>query len=248
MKLSLTRRVVARVATMGTVAALLVGTQGMAGAGAATLGGTATIADPAAALAPLASGGSAKLFSITLPDQAACSGDTQNGGYHVFSFLVHSGTDVTSVTFNAHPSAGVGIFDATGKYYGPANTAPTTGQVINIPTNFQWSEVTDPSGFGLAIGDLLYSGTTGSWDAGLVCADTNGNVTDYWTTPITFTASNSDANGFTWAAVPGVPPNAPEVPLPILLPLLAAAIAAGAIGINRRRGGRRTTAALSTNS
>jgi hypothetical protein len=235
---------------MGTVAALLVGMQGMAGAGAATLGGTATIADPAAALAPLASGGSAKLFSITLPAQAACSGDTQNSGYHVWSFLVHSGTDVTALTFpGGFPSTGAGIFDQTGTYYGPANTAATTGQVINIPNNFQWSQLTAATGLGLSLStDVLYSGTTGSWDTGLACTDTNGNVTDYWTTPITFTASNTDANGFTWAAVPGVPPNAPEVPLPILLPLIAAAIAAGAIGINRRRRGRLSTAALSTNS
>ena len=225
MKHSLTRRVVARVATMGTVAALLVGMHGAAGA--STLGGTAT---------------------ITLPAQAACTGDTATGGYHVYSYLVQAGTDVTTVTFQPSPSAGYGILDTTGTYYGPANTAINTGQIIGIPNNFQWSQLTAASGFGLSVSDLLYSGTTGSWTTGLVCANSTGHVTDYWTTPVTFTASNSDANGFTWAAVPGVPTGTPEAPLAILLPLVGVAVVGGAIGINRRRRGRLTPASVSSNS
>jgi hypothetical protein len=143
---------------------------------------------------------SAQKFSIALPAQAACTGDTQNSGFHVFSFLDHSGTDVTSITFNGSPSTGFGIPDDTGTSYGPANTAATTGQVIGIPTNFQWSQLTTPLGFNIALNDLLYSGTTGSWDAGLVCADTNGKVTDWWTTNVTFTAAAGDPSGFTWTA------------------------------------------------
>lgn len=51
-------------------------------AGAATLGGTATITNPLTSQ-PLTSGGSATVFTVTLPQGAACSGDTATGGYHV---------------------------------------------------------------------------------------------------------------------------------------------------------------------
>jgi hypothetical protein len=169
---------------------------------AATQNGVATITDPVTAQPDTTANASTQKFSIALPAQAACSGDTQNNGFHVYSFLDHSGTDVTSITFNGSPSAGFGLVDDTGTLYGPANTAATTGQVINIPTNFQMGPLVTPLGFNIALSDLLYSGTTGSWDAGLVCADTNGKVTDWWTTNVMFTASATDPGGFTWTAGP----------------------------------------------
>ena len=95
------------------------------------------------------------------------------------------------------------------------------------------------------VSTLLYSGTSGVWETGLVCANSSGAVTDYWNAEVTFTASGSDPNGFTFAAVPGVGTGSPEVPLPILLPLMAIAIFGGAYGINRRRRGHLTTASAS---
>jgi len=71
-----------------------------------------------------------------------------------------------------------------------------------------------------------------------VCANSSGHVTDNWNTEVTFTASGSDANGFTWAAVPGVSSGTPEAPLAILLPLAGGAVVLGAIGLGRRRRGR----------
>src|SRR5206468_2266952 len=116
-----------------------------------------------------------------------CAGDTSTGGYHVYSYLVQSGTDVSTVTFNGQPSAGYGILTSSGNYYGTANTA-IGGQVVNIPNDFQWSQLTDSNGFGLTLGELLYtSGTSGAYEAGLVCADTNGHVTNSWSTPVYFT-------------------------------------------------------------
>ena len=60
---------------------------------------------------------------------------------------------------------------------------------------------------GVALSTLaLTSGTTpGTWEAGLLCADSNtgGTVTDNWNTEVTFAASGTDPNGFTWSAVPG---------------------------------------------
>ena len=78
-------------------------------------------------------------FTVTLPANAACSGDTACAGYHVYSYLVPKGTAVSSVTFTEFPSTGYGFVNNIGTYYGAANTAATTGQVISIPNNFQWA-------------------------------------------------------------------------------------------------------------
>ncbi len=146
---------------------------------------------------------------------------------------MQAGTDIQSLTFNNFPSQGYGFVDNTGQYYGPANTAINTGQVISIPNNFQFGPLVVSDGGALSLSQLLYSGSSGVWEAGLVCANSSTHVADYWNTEITFTASGSDANGFTWAAVPGVPTNAPEAPYALLLPI--AGIGAAAYVIARRR-------------
>ncbi|HTZ09228.1 MAG TPA: hypothetical protein VMB72_09150 [Acidimicrobiales bacterium] len=170
---------------------------------ASTLGGTATITDPS--LTPLSSGGSTTLFSVTLPTDAACSGDTATDGYHVYSYLVPEGTEITSITFSTHPSVGYGFVNNTGIYFGPVNTAITTGQIISIPTNFEWAPLlSDGVSLTGSSTALLYSGTTGVWEAGLACAQSDGTLSDYWNTQVTFSASGADPNGFVWSAVPGV--------------------------------------------
>ena len=172
-------------------------------ASASTLNGVATVANPSTQ-APLASGASTTPFTVTLPANAACSGDTASGGYHVYSYLVKKGTKVSSVTFVDFPSTGYGFVDNTGLYYGPANTAIGTGQIISIPNDLQWAPLVTADS--VPLGTLLYtSGTSGVWEAGLVCANTSGAVTDNWNTEITFHSSTGDPHGFTWAAVPGVP-------------------------------------------
>ena len=174
-------------------------------AGASTLGGTATIATPGTTT-PLSSGGSTTQFTLTLPALAACTGDTATGGYHVYSYLVQKGTALSGVTFVNFPSAGYGLVDTLGTYYGPANTAIGTGQIINIPNDFEWGPLVNTDGGSVTLAQLLYTGgTTGVWEAGLVCANTSGAVTDNWNTELTFTTSSSDAHGFTWSAVPGTP-------------------------------------------
>ncbi len=170
-------------------------------AGAATLNGIATIVNPATE-AILSSGGSTTPFTVNLPANAACSGDTASDGYHVYSYLVPMGTAVTSVTFINEPSTGYGLVNNVGSYYGAANTAIGTGQIVSIPTNFEWGPLVSRDG--VALSSLLYtSDTSGIWEGGLVCANSSGVVTDNWNTEITFTASGSDPNGFAWSAVPG---------------------------------------------
>jgi len=221
------RRVAARTVGLGLAGALLFGALQGASASASTLGGTATIANPSNSQ-PLASGGSTTLFTVTLPQGAACSGDTANNGYHVYSYLVPKGTTITSLTFVGQPSQGYGLFDSGGNYYGPQNTAITTGQIVSIPNNFEWAPL-------VTGGVLTVAQLSGVWEAGLACANSSGTLTDYWNTEVTFTASGSDPNGFTWAAVPGVPSLTPEASLAVVLPAAALAVLGVGLWRNRRR-------------
>jgi fibronectin type 3 domain-containing protein len=176
-------------------------------ASASTLNGVATLTSPATS-EPLSSGASTTDFTVVLPAQSDCSGDTASDGYHVYSYLLSQGTAVTTDNFSTgSPSEGLGLIDADG-YYGQANTAPTSGQVIDIPTDFEWAYLEN-------IGETaaeLDGGSSAVWNAGIACANASGVVTDFWNTQVTFTASGSDPNGFTWTAVPGTVPGAPTSP------------------------------------
>jgi hypothetical protein len=201
------RGIAARAATLAGAVVAVCGL-GLAWAGpasaASTVNGTAVIASPGVTT-PLTSGGSATPFTVALPAQAACDGDTASGGYHVYSYMVHQGASVTTAApFTLGPSSGLGLFDNVGTYYGPVNTAIGTGQIVSIPNNFQWAALV--SGGNATLAQLLYSGSgstaSGSWEVGLVCANTTGAVADNWGSPITFNASLTDPTGFTWTATP----------------------------------------------
>ncbi len=175
----------------------------VAGAGpssASTLNGVATTAVPDG-LSFLGSGGSDTQFALSLPSGAACSGDTAHDGYTVWSYLVQPSATIGVTTFSEAqgPSQGYGLFDSTGTYVGPLNTATNTGQITQVP-DFEWGPAV--SGNSL-LSALLYSGTSGVWEGGLACTNSSGVVTDNWNVQFTFTADSSDPNGFTWTAVPG---------------------------------------------
>jgi hypothetical protein len=199
-------RVAARLAAVATatvVAAAGLGLGAVGPASASTVNGIATIAPPGLTT-PLTSGASTTPFTVALPAQAACDGDTATHGYHVYSYLVQKGVNLAAVTFNNFPSAGFGLVDNTGTYYGPVNTAINTGQIVGIPNNFQWAPLI--TGGGVSLSQLLYSGSaptsTGIWEVGLVCANAQGVEVDNWNIEITFTYSTTDPNSFVWAAVP----------------------------------------------
>ena len=187
---------------VGSMTALVVA--GSAPASASTVNGIASIANPVT-LNVVTSGASTTAFTVSLPAQAACDGDTASHGYHVYSYLVPSGTSVSGLTFESFPSSGYGLVDNIGTYYGPVNTAIGTGQIVSIPNNFEWGPLVADDGVPLST--LLYTGSgpsaSGVWEAGLVCANTSGAVADNWNTEVTFQAASSDPNGFTWTAVPG---------------------------------------------
>jgi hypothetical protein len=171
---------------------------GLAGTTAASASpppnGAATITNPNTN-APLTSGGSTTVFTVDLPAQAACSKDTAANGYHVFSYLVTQATDPYTVTFGSGtPSAGYGLIDGNG-YYGSANTAPTTGQIINIPADFEWADELNAG----ATATTLDGGSSATWETGIACANPAGTLTDYWNTSVTFTKSTTDPNKFVWS-------------------------------------------------
>ncbi len=208
------RRVLtAGIAAFAGMATLVTAAATATPASAATVNGIATIASPGTTT-PLLSGGSATQFTVSLPPQAACSGDTATNGYHVYSYLVHKGVALSGITFIGDPSAGLGLFDPTGTYYGPVNTAIGTGQIVGIPNNFEWAPIIAKSYVPLTgSSGLLYTGSgtsaSGIWEAGIVCANTSGVPVDNWNTEVTFAAKASDTNGFNWSAVPGPSGSAP---------------------------------------
>ncbi len=185
--------------SLGTFAGLT--TTGVGPAAASTLNGVATITNPVTNKAMI-SGGSETPFTVDLPPvgsvPAHCTADTAKHGYLVFSYMVHTGTSPTSISFTTgFPSAGLGFFTNNGVYYGKENTALGTGQIIDIPNTLEFGELIAKH---QTLDDLLYAtgNKTGAWDAGIACAK-NGVVSDYWNTPVNLTASSTDPNGFVWS-------------------------------------------------
>jgi hypothetical protein len=194
-----------RLAAAGALAAgtVLVGAVGLAAtsvpAGAVT-SATAVITVPGTDT-PIHGGASTTPFSVVIPASAACPGDTEHDGYHVFTYLVPKGVSPTSVSFRTgQPSRYLGFF-SYGSYVGAINTAVSSGQVVSLPPSFSWTRL--PA-------DELFAGgaRSATWEGGIACADIHGAVTTTWNAEFVFTASTSDPHGFTWrvvqsATVPG---------------------------------------------
>ena len=218
----------AAVLAIAVAAVVLVGIPGVAVAATAS---AEVLVSPGTTRA-LSSGGSATPYGVDLPSGAACPGDTAHQGYHVFSYLVPEGTSPSDVSFRTgSPNKGYGYI-ADGAYYGAVNTAESTGLIVGIPTSFVWTRLTPQM--------LFRNGAhTSTWSGGIACADTHGNVTNYWNSTIVFTADASDPGGFTWKAVDqGTVPTSFPVGLWVGIALLVVAAGAAAYALNLRRQGR----------
>jgi hypothetical protein len=154
---------------------------------------TALITRPGT-LTPLNSGDKTSLYGVNLPAGASCPGDTAHQAYHVFSYLVPRGVSPTVVSFKTGDPSEYFGYIAFGSYFGAANTAVGTGQIVGIPAQFTWSRLTPQ--------DLFARGArSATWEGGVACADSHGVVTDYWNSEIVFTASTADPQGFAWRVV-----------------------------------------------
>jgi len=238
-----------------TVAMASVALVGVAPASASTLGGSATPSPT--------SGGSTTGFQLLPPSGAVCTGSSNTGTY-VFTYLVrpdqYSSSSLGPLTINSSglPTNGLGLFNGSG-YIGSINTdAPPSGQtsgavdgsLIYANGNAQFSRLLGST----TLATLLYSGPTpgaagssGVWEAGLLCADSTGAVTDFWNTEVTFTYSATDHNHFTWTSVAGLGSWVPEASIAIALPLIGLAVLVGGLWlVRRRRAGRGATNELVT--
>lgn len=212
------------------IVACLVLTPTMAGAATAA---AAQITQPGRT-AQLKSGGSATPFAVTLPAGASCPGDTAHDGYHVDSYLVPKGVSPTSVDFKTgYPSKWYGYIDY-GDFYAANNTDEGTGQLMALPYEFSFSR------YSSYMDDLFPDGVkSATWEGGIVCANTHGEVTNYWNSEFVFTKSASDPGGFVWKVVDAPPPvsSSSHTALWVGVTLLGLAVifAITAIVLNRRR-------------
>lgn len=221
------------------LSALIVACGLVLGCGVASAASTSSLnLTVAGSSTPLLHGGSDTPYGVALPTGAACPGDTEHDGQHVFSYLVPSTIDPESLNFRTGlPSAGYG-FITHGEYYGAINTAPNSGTVVEIPPSFTWTRLTTQ--------DLFPHGQTlSTWNAGLACANDHGAVTALWNTDVTFHASASDPKGFTFQTEDHVLPSAgTAIPFSVWCILVAALLAVAAIVIDRRHRQRKPASEL----
>ena len=203
-------RFVARAGAIGSAIMLMVTAwSAMTPSGAATNAGNAEVVDPATGQ-PLASGGSATDFTLKLPADAACTGDSPNDGYRVQSFMVPSSVDPNTLQFGANgpnpPGTGASfrqpLFDTSSTPYANAQTAAAggpgqPGPIVNIPA-FDFA-VFSPGQIPAGTYNLGIACTLGPADA--------DQLDKYWTVQLTFATNPADRPAqVTWAAEAPLPP------------------------------------------
>jgi hypothetical protein len=169
-------------------------------------GGPATAADTTAINPD--HGGSATPFALILPLGAKCSGDSATHGYHVGSYvvdnaLVPASQLATMVSWSAGiPSTSnganvVSLLTVTGTAYQQQPTGVNTGSVGTVPA-LSWKRF-GSGDFGTGLD--LYPGT---FNVGVACINPAGKIDgdNFWNTQFRFSASTTDAGGFTWALSP----------------------------------------------
>jgi hypothetical protein len=174
-------------AALGVALAVLTTTViGTAAAAAAVHSGTSSVVAPDGT--PLQSGGSATAFTLRLPENAACPGDSEHHGYLVYGYVAPSNADPGTLTFpGGYPSSGLDLITVHGEPFKTRATAVLTGSILQ-PPGFVWSRYDHHS-------DVLPPGT---YDVGIACAFQYGHVASYWNTKVTILASSTDPGGFTW--------------------------------------------------
>ncbi len=224
------------------------GAGGLSSAAAEPVGGVAEVVKPSSG-APLGSGGSATDFGLRLPDSAACTRDSTNGGYRINSYLVPRSVALDTLRFDAGgPVAVAGEFRAplyddggsqlTSKLTATELKPGGVGTIVQPVASFRFNVYT-PAAEGFPL-------PPGSYNIGIACTlgpPTSPTQLDrYWNAIIDVTADPADtpANiAWTAAAPPDDQVEGPTRSRASLVPLFVAATAVlGSLFIFRRRSRR----------
>jgi hypothetical protein len=250
------RRVLKASAAAGAAAAVLglsLSVLGVTAASAATTNGVATIENSSESAPLTGVQGSATPFTVGLPAGAACDGDTATDGWGVVSYMVPQSVYGTNganlpglVSYSGgFEQVGLGYFAAGGAPLTSQPTAPVSGDILsNVQGPWQWSGLSPTHVAAVGTGPLASpyqnelipaGGSSQVWESGIACINASGVITDWWNAEITFTASSSDTNGYTWTPTTSTGANVPESPLNVALPLGGGLILLAAFGITWRR-------------
>lgn len=186
--------------------------------------------------APVGGGGSTTLFSIRLPDGAACPGDSEEGQYRVQSFIVPATVDPGTVRYRGtRPVAenGWALYGVDTRTFVNAATAKAAapggeGVIINVPV----------FSFGVFEPGMI---PAGRYVAGIACS-LFAETVRYWSTEIVLVADAGESAGFAWTVVDPPPGAAPTRSTPQggrLLTLGVAVAAAGSLALRGRARRRR---------
>ncbi len=167
-------------------------------------------------------GTSATSFTVLPPSASTCPGDAI-AGYRLSSFVTPVANDPATLTYDNTGPVGTNTYplvDTLGTPFVNATSLSIgSGLITGIPT-FNWAAF---AGAGLPAGNYYIGIACTLATAGVV------NTVTYFSTTVTL-----GLDGSTYAVV-SVPPNVPEVPLGILLPISAAAILGAGFLVARKR-------------
>lgn len=143
-------------------------------------------------------GGSATPFTIMLPANSHCTGDTHTDGFLVWSYITSA--NPSTLTFSlgnasGGPSSGFPLFETLVEgqnSYGATATAISTGNIAQTPT-------LDFSLFSATATSTTATLPVGTYNVGIACATQTGALDQFWNASVAFTASTSDPNGEVWA-------------------------------------------------
>ena len=200
-----TVRTICRVAVFGAVLVPFVAST-LAGAASATAQrqGTVLVVSGDNIYKTLSGGELATVFSLSLPKDAACPGDTMHDDWRYSTFFIPSTVDPGSLRFsmtgpaNPEQDARISLYEIVdkpflNKFLEPNDTSGRPGTVPPFPAFY----------FGKLPFDYLPSGT---YLMGVACSDGNGTTRTYWDTRIEVSSSPT---AMSWKVLPAQPKSLP---------------------------------------
>jgi hypothetical protein len=179
------------------IAAAMVVVAAMSMAGSAVAAGTregdVTIVDIEGSYGALQHGGSATLWTLRLPDNAACPGDSMHEDWRIQTFLVPASVETTTLRYDAQKPQG------TGKWPLYTDTTHPLTQVMLRPNDAAgkpgYVDAFPPMSFGVFPPGTLKDGT---YKMGVACTYFR-ETAKVWDTQIVITSSAGDKpGGFVW--------------------------------------------------